>query len=47
MHELFACLAGVLYLRFHIERCSFPNWNGTDQLRLITSLTAKDKCRNT
>ena len=27
---------------FHIERCSFPNWNGTDQQRLITSLTADE-----
>jgi lipocalin-like protein len=25
---------------FHIERSSFPNWRGTDQQRLITSLTA-------
>ena len=29
-------------LTFHIERCSFPNWNGTDQKRLITSLTAQE-----
>ena len=26
----------------HIERSSFPNWNGTDQKRLITSLTAEE-----
>src|SRR5262249_49722234 len=29
-------------LTFHVERCSYPNWNGTDQLRLITSLTAQE-----
>jgi hypothetical protein len=29
-------------LTFHIERCSFPNWNGTDQMRLITSLNAAE-----
>ena len=29
-------------LTLHIERCSFPNWNGTDQKRLITSLTAQE-----
>jgi hypothetical protein len=28
-------------LTVHIERCSFPNWNGTDQKR-ITSLTASE-----
>jgi hypothetical protein len=27
---------------FHIERCSYPNWNGTDQRRLITSLTPEE-----
>jgi hypothetical protein len=27
---------------FHIERCSYPNWNGTDQQRLITSLTVRE-----
>jgi hypothetical protein len=27
-------------LTLHIERCSFPNWNGTDQKRLIVSLSA-------
>jgi len=27
---------------FHIERCSFPNWNRTDQKRLVTSLTAQE-----
>ena len=26
----------------HIERSSFPNWNGTDQKRLIISLTANE-----
>ena len=31
---------GVLTL--HIERCSFPNWNGTDQKRVISSLTADE-----
>jgi lipocalin-like protein len=29
-------------LTLHIERCSYPNWNGTDQKRLITSLTAQE-----
>jgi hypothetical protein len=29
-------------LTFHIERCSYPNWTGTDQRRLITSLTAEE-----
>jgi hypothetical protein len=29
-------------LTFHVERCSFPNWNGTDQRRLIKSLTAEE-----
>src|SRR5437016_13242451 len=29
-------------LTLHVERCSFPNWNGIDQLRLITSLTAQE-----
>jgi hypothetical protein len=29
-------------LTFHITRCSYPNWNGTDQPRLITSLTAQE-----
>jgi len=29
-------------LTFHIECCTFPNWNGTDQQRLITSLTAEE-----
>jgi lipocalin-like protein len=27
---------------FHIERSSYPNWTGTDQRRLITSLTAEE-----
>ena len=31
---------GVLTL--HIERCSFPNWNGTDQKRTISALTAEE-----
>jgi hypothetical protein len=31
---------GVLTL--HIERCSFPNWNGTDQKRTTSSLTAEE-----
>jgi hypothetical protein len=26
-------------LTFHIERSSFPNWNGMDQTRIVTSLT--------
>jgi ABC-type transport system substrate-binding protein len=26
----------------HIERCSFPNWNGTDLKRIITSLTREE-----
>jgi Lipocalin-like domain len=29
-------------LTLHIERCSFPNWNGTDQKRVISSLTAEE-----
>jgi hypothetical protein len=29
-------------LTLHIERSSFPNWNGTDQKRLIRSLTADE-----
>jgi Lipocalin-like domain len=29
-------------MTLHIERCSFPNWNGTDQKRLIVSLTADE-----
>jgi Lipocalin-like domain len=29
-------------MTLHIERCSFPNWNGTDQIRQITSLTAQE-----
>jgi hypothetical protein len=31
---------GALTLR--IERSTFPNWNGTDQKRIITSLTADE-----
>jgi hypothetical protein len=31
---------GVVTL--HIERSSFPNWTGTDQKRIITSLTAEE-----
>ena len=29
-------------LTLHIERSSFPNWNGSDQKRMITSLTAQE-----
>ena len=29
-------------LMLHVERSSFPNWNGTDQQRLITSLSAQE-----
>jgi len=29
-------------LTLHIERSSFPNWNGADQQRLIRSLTASE-----
>ena len=29
-------------LTLHIERSSFPNWNGTDQKRIIISLTADE-----
>jgi hypothetical protein len=29
-------------LTLHIERSSFPNWNGSDQKRMITSLTADE-----
>jgi Lipocalin-like domain len=29
-------------LTFHIERSSYPNWTGTDQRRLVTSLTAEE-----
>ena len=29
-------------LTFHIARSSFPNWTGTDQPRLITSLSAQE-----
>jgi hypothetical protein len=29
-------------LTFHVERCSYPNWTGTDQPRLNTSLTADE-----
>jgi Lipocalin-like domain len=31
---------GVMTL--HIERCSFPNWNGTDQKRIIALLNAEE-----
>jgi hypothetical protein len=31
---------GVLTL--HIERSSFPNWNGTDQKRVISSLSGEE-----
>ncbi len=29
-------------LTLHMERSTFPNWNGTDQMRTITSLTAHE-----
>jgi hypothetical protein len=29
-------------LMLHIERCTFPNWNGTDLKRPIISLTADE-----
>ena len=29
-------------LTLHMERSTFPNWNGTDQKRTITSLTANE-----
>jgi Lipocalin-like domain len=29
-------------LTLHIERSSFPNWSGTDQKRIIRSLTADE-----
>ena len=29
-------------MTLHIERSSFPNWDGTDQQRTITSLTAQE-----
>src|SRR5262249_33313001 len=29
-------------LTLHIERSSFPNWSGTDQKRLISTLTASE-----
>jgi len=29
-------------LMLHIERCTYPNWNGTDQKRPINSLTANE-----
>jgi hypothetical protein len=29
-------------MTLHIERCSFPNWNGTDIKRLITTLSSED-----
>jgi hypothetical protein len=32
--------AGMLIL--HVDRSTFPNWNGTDQKRKITSLTANE-----
>jgi len=34
--------AGDGTVTFHIERSTFPNWNGSDQKRIITSLTAKE-----
>jgi lipocalin-like protein len=29
-------------LTLHVERCTYPNWNGTDQTRVVTSLTASE-----
>jgi len=29
-------------LTFHVTRSSYPNWTGTDQLRLVTALTAQE-----
>jgi lipocalin-like protein len=29
-------------LTLHVERCSYPNWSGTDQTRVVTSLTASE-----
>jgi hypothetical protein len=29
-------------MTLHVERSTFPNWNGTDQSRTITSLTATE-----
>ena len=29
-------------LTLHVERSSYPNWNGTDQRRLIRTLTATE-----
>jgi hypothetical protein len=33
---------GVGALTLHIERSSFPNWNGIDQKRIIASLNAEE-----
>jgi hypothetical protein len=29
-------------LTLHVERSSYPNWSGTDQARMVTSLTASE-----
>jgi hypothetical protein len=29
-------------LTLHVERSSYPNWNGSDQARVVTSLTASE-----
>src|SRR5262249_23249419 len=34
-------------LNFHIERCTFPNWDGTDQKRSITITGDEMKYTNT
>jgi hypothetical protein len=34
-------------LNFHIERCTFPNWDGTEQKRLVTVTGDEMKYTNT
>jgi Lipocalin-like domain len=34
-------------LNFHIERCTFPNWDGTDQKRSVTIMGDEMKYTNT
>jgi hypothetical protein len=34
-------------LNFHIERCTFPNWDGTDQKRIVTITGDEMKYTNT
>ena len=34
-------------LNFHIERCTFPNWDGTDQKRFVTITGDEMKYTNT